>query len=67
MLLDTLAASLLGTLLTIKRIVRAGAGNKKGKEIVRASTGPPLSSASQKNGIFNTASSFNKFWNTKIL
>ena len=46
MLLGTLGASLLGTLLTWKGIVRAGSG---------------------KNGIFNVASFFNKFWNTEIL
>ena len=39
MLLGTLGASLLGNLLAGKRIVRAGSGNKKGKGIVRASTG----------------------------
>ena len=48
MLLGTLGASLLGNLLTGKRIVRAGTGNKKGKGIVRAGTGRPLSSALQK-------------------
>ena len=48
MLLGTLGASLLGNLLTGKGIVRAGSGNNKGKEIVRASSGRPLSSASQK-------------------
>ena len=67
MMLGTLGASLLGNLLSGKGIVRAGSGNKKGKGIVRAGTGRPLSSASQKNGIFNAASSFNKFLNTKIL
>ena len=39
MLLGTLGASLLGNLLTRKGIVRAGAGNKKGKGIVRAESG----------------------------
>ena len=41
MLLGTLGASLLGNLLTGKRIVRAGYGNhlKKGKWIVRAGYG----------------------------
>ena len=39
MLLGTLEASLLGNLLTGKRIVRAGSGNKKEKGIVRAGTG----------------------------
>ena len=48
MLLGTSGASLLGNLLT-------------GKGIVRAGTGRPLSSASQKNGIFSVTSSFNKF------
>ena len=54
MLLGTSGASLLGNLLT-------------GKGIVRAGTGRPLSSPSQKNGIFSVTSSFKKFWNTKIL
>ena len=39
MLLGTLGASLLGNLLARKGIVRAGSGSKKGKGIVRASTG----------------------------
>ena len=39
MLLCTLGASLLGNLLSGKRIVRAGSGNKKGKGIVRAGYG----------------------------
>ena len=39
MLLGTLGASSLGNLLTGKRIVRDGSGNKKGKGIVRADTG----------------------------
>ena len=54
---------------TTLRIVRAGSGhpsssasqNKKGKGIVRAGTGLLFSSVLQKNGVFNTASSFNKF------
>ena len=67
MLLRTLGATLLGNLLSGKGIVRAGSGkgivrdgskNNKGKGIVRAVT--------EKNGIFNTASSFNKLWNTEI-
>ena len=61
MLLCILGGSLLGNLLTGKGIVRAGSANKKGKGIVRAGTGRPLSSVSQKNGIFNAALSFNKF------
>ena len=72
MFLGTLGGTLLGNLLTWKEILRAGSennkgkgtlragsGNKKGKGIVRAGTG--------KNGIFNAASSFNKFQNTEIL
>ena len=39
MLIGTLGASLLGSLLTGKWILRAGSGNKKGKGIVRAGTG----------------------------
>ena len=39
MLLCTLGASLLGNLLSGKRIVRAGSGNIKGKRIVRAGYG----------------------------
>ena len=39
MLLGTLGASLLGNVLTGKGILRAGFGNIKGKEIVRAGTG----------------------------
>ena len=54
---------------TTLRIVRAGSGrpsssasqNKKGKGIVRAGTGLLFSSVLQKNGVFNTASFFNKF------
>ena len=38
MLLGTVGASLLGNLLSGKRIVRAGSGNKNGKGIVRAGT-----------------------------
>ena len=57
MLLGTLGASLLGSLLTGKGIARAGTGNKKGKGIVRDGTG--------KEWVFNTTSSFNKIWNTE--
>ena len=39
MLLGTLGASLLRNLLARKGIVRAGSGNKKGKEIVRIGSG----------------------------
>ena len=48
MLLGTLGESLLGNLLTGKGIERAGSGNNKGKRVVRAGSGRPLSSASQK-------------------
>ena len=54
MLLGTLGASLLGNLLGRKGVVRAGSGNQKGREIVRASSGK------KKKGIFNAALSFNK-------
>ena len=59
MLLSTLGGSLSGNLWTGKGILRACSGNNKGKRIVTSGTG--------KNGIFNAASSFNKFRNTKIL
>ena len=39
MLLGTLDASLLGKLLTGKGFVRAGSGNNKGKDVVRAGYG----------------------------
>ena len=39
MFLGTLGTSLLGNLISGKRIVRAGSGNKKGKGIVRAGYG----------------------------
>ena len=39
MLFGTLGASLLGSLLSGKGIVRAGSGNQKGKGIVRAGYG----------------------------
>ena len=42
MLLGTLGASLLGNLLTVKRILRAGSENKKGKGIVRAGSGKKM-------------------------
>ena len=54
MLLGTLGASLLGNLLSGKRIVRAGYGHpsKKGKGIARAGSGCLSSSASQKDWDF---------------
>ena len=48
MLLGTLGASLLGNLLTGKGVEKAGSGDNKGKGVVRAGYGRPLSSASQK-------------------
>ena len=59
MLLGTLGASLLGDMLTEKGIVRAGYGNKKGEGMLRTGYG--------NKWIFNTASSFNKFSNKKVL
>ena len=58
-LLGTLGASLLGTMLADKRIVKAGSGNKKGKGIVRL--------VMENNGVFDAVSSFNKLRNTKVL
>ena len=52
MLLGTLGASLLGNLLTRKGIIRADSGNNKGKGIVRAGSGHPLSSVLQKQLYF---------------
>ena len=52
MLLGTLGAGLLENLLSGKGIVRAGSGRKKEKGIVRVGY--------EKNGIFNSPSSFNK-------
>ena len=52
MLLGTLGASLLGNFLAEKTIFRVGSRNKKERGIVRAGT--------EKNGIFNAFSSFNK-------
>ena len=37
--MGTLGASLLGNILAVKGIARAGSGNKKGKVIVRAGYG----------------------------
>ena len=59
MLLGTLGAGLLGNLLAWRRIVRPASGNKKWKGRVRAVL-------SIKNGIFNAASSFSKFWIRKL-
>ena len=56
---------MLRKLLTGKGIVRAGSGNKKGKGIVRAGSGNKkgkgiVKLVQEHNGIFNTASFFNK-------
>ena len=51
MLLGTLGASLLENLLTGKRILRAGSRNNKGKGILRAGSGRPLSSTSQNKKV----------------
>ena len=60
MLLSTLGASLLGNLLTGKAIVRASSGNKNGQKKL-------YKLVLENNGVFNAASSLNKFWNTKVL
>ena len=56
MLLGTLGASLLGNLLTGKRIYRA----RKGKGVVRAGYG------NNNKMDFQFRPTFNKHWNTKI-
>ena len=53
--MGTLRASLLGNLLSGKRIVRAGSGNKKGKGIVRAGSG-------NKKGKGIVRASYGKEW-----
>ena len=58
MLVGTLGATLLGNLLSGKRIVRAGSGNNKRKGILWAGAG--------KEWNFAT-SSFNKLWDTETL
>ena len=71
MFLGTLGASLLGNFLTGKGIYRAGKDkgiNRAGEGIVRAAYGllRPLVRKIIK-WIFNTVSSFNKLWNSKML
>ena len=64
MFLGTFGASLLGNILTGKRIYRSRKGkeiNRAGEGIVRAGYGNIIKC------ILNTASSFKKLWNTKIL
>ena len=63
MLSGTLGASLLGNMLAGKGIVRASSGNKKG--ILRVGSGNKKGKGlkglvTEKNGIFNAVSSFNK-------
>ena len=66
-MLGTFGASLSRNLLTGKGIVRAGSGNKKGIGIVRAGSRKQILRAGfGKQLDFDGASSFNKFWNTKI-
>ena len=60
MLLGTLGAILLGNLLTGKRILRAGSGNKKGKGIVRAGTGNNKRKGILRAGSGHTLSSSSK-------
>ena len=60
MLIGTLGVSLLGNLLTGKGMLRAGSGNKKRKRSCK-------SWYWKRMEFLNTASSFNKFWNTEIL
>ena len=63
MLLGSLGANLLGNLLTGKGILRAGSENKKGKEILRASSGRSSSSALQyKKGKGILRAGFGKEW-----
>ena len=53
-LLGTLASTLLGNMLEVKRIVRAGYGNKQGEGIFRAGYGSSIKKSS------NSTTSFNK-------
>ena len=64
MLLGTLGISLLGNLLAVKGVVRAGSGNKKRKGIVRAGYGYLHPLFCKKNRIFNVA--FNRLTNLEI-
>ena len=59
MLLGTLEANLLGSMLTRKGILRAGYGNKEEKGMLRAGYGNKIKG--------NSISSFNKHWNTRVL
>ena len=70
MLLGSLGASLLGNILAGKGINRAGEGvirvgydNKNGETRKREKRDKIV----KTKWIFNAASSFNKFWNTKVL
>ena len=55
MLLGSLASTLLGNMLTVKGIERAGFGNKQGEGIVRAEYGSSIKKSS------NSTISFKKF------
>ena len=66
MLLGTLGASLLGNLLSGKGLTRAGYGNPSKKK-EKDSEELAMVIIHKIRWIFNTASSFNKLWNTKIL
>ena len=61
MLLGTLGANLLGNILAGKGINRAGVG------VIRDGYGNKKGKKTTTKWIFNAASSFNYFWNTKIL
>ena len=59
MSLGTLGASLLGNILISKRVTRS---KITGQGVMTASE-----ETLEQTKIFNAASSFNKFWNTKVL
>ena len=62
MLLGTLGASLLGNILTRKKILRTGFRNKEGKWVLKAGYG-----GYWNKKYFNATSYFNKIWNTDML
>ena len=53
---------LLGNILTRKKILKAGYGNKEGKRVLKAGYGGYGNKKS-----FNATSYFNKIWNTDVL
>ena len=66
-LIGSLRASLLGNMLTIKGMLRAGYGNRKGKGILRAGFGKGmLRGGYGSNMNFNAIWFFNKLWNTEV-